>query len=35
MSTDKRENEIVSFLEGVVGPDFVSTSEFEKIKPTN
>ena len=33
MSTDnKREKEIVSFLEGIVGPDYVSTSRFEKIK---
>jgi len=32
MTTDKRENEIVSFLEGIVGPEFVSTSKFEKIK---
>lgn len=32
MSTDKRENEIVSFLEGIVGPDYVTTSRFEKIK---
>ena len=32
MVTDKRETEIVSFLGGIVGPEFVSTSEFEKIK---
>lgn len=32
MSTDKREHEIVSFLEGIVGPEFVTTSTFEKIK---
>lgn len=32
MSPDKREKEIVSFLEGIVGSKFVSTSEFEKIK---
>jgi glycolate oxidase len=32
MGTDKRENEIVSCLEGIVGPEFVSTSRFEKIK---
>ena len=32
MSTDKREKEIVSFLEGIVGPEYVTTSKFEKIK---
>ena len=32
MTTDKREQEIVSFLEGIVGPEYVTTSMFEKIK---
>jgi len=32
MSTDHKEQEIVSFLEGIVGPDYVTTSRFEKIK---
>jgi len=32
MSTDKREHEIVSFLGGIVGPEYVTTSRFEKIK---
>ena len=32
MSTDKREHDIVSFLGGIVGPEYVTTSRFEKIK---